>query len=57
TVFVGICNLDFRSVNWRMVIWCYSGWLITLPVAGIISGVLTGIILNAPRVGVQYLPT
>ncbi|KAM9899951.1 hypothetical protein OXX79_005426 [Metschnikowia pulcherrima] len=57
TVFVGICNLDFRSVNWRMVIWCYSGWLITLPVAGIISGVLTGIILNAPRVGVQYLPS
>ncbi|KAF8001231.1 hypothetical protein HF325_003732 [Metschnikowia pulcherrima] len=57
TVFVGICNLDFRSVNWRMVIWCYLGWLITLPVAGIISGVLTGIILNAPRVGVQYLPS
>lgn len=57
TVFVGLCNQDFRSVNWRMVLWCYLGWLITLPVAGIISGVLTGIILNAPRFGVEYVPT
>lgn len=57
TVFVGICNLDFRSVNWRMVIWCYLGWLITLPVAGLISGILTGIILNAPRLGVKYIAT
>ncbi|GEQ69450.1 hypothetical protein JCM33374_g3122 [Metschnikowia sp. JCM 33374] len=56
TVFVGFCNFDWKSVNWRMVIWCYSGWLITLPVAGIISGVLTGIILNAPRLGVNYIP-
>lgn len=56
TVFVGICNLDFRSVNWRMVSWCYLGWLVTLPVAGIISGVITGIILNAPRLGVEYVP-
>lgn len=57
TVFVGFCNLDYKSVNWRMVAWCYLGWLITLPVAGIIGGVLTGIILNAPRLGVEYLPS
>lgn len=54
TVFVGLCNKDIRGVNWRMVTWCYLGWFITLPVAGIISGVITGIILNAPRLGVDY---
>lgn len=54
TVFVGLCNQDIKSVNWRMVTWCYLGWFITLPVAGIISGVITGIILNAPRLGVDY---
>lgn len=57
TVFVGLCNQDFRSVNWRMVTWCYMGWFITLPVAGIMSGVLTGIIINAPRLGGSYIPT
>lgn len=56
TVFVGLCNQDWRSVNWRMVSWCYLGWVFTLPIAGIISGVLTGIIINAPRVGVSYVP-
>ncbi|SGZ53199.1 CIC11C00000004255 [Sungouiella intermedia] len=57
TVFVGLCNQDIRGVNWRMVTWCYLGWFITLPVAGIISGVITGIILNAPRLGVDYVPS
>lgn len=57
TVFVGICNMDLKSVNWRMVIWCYLGWLITLPVAGLISGIIAGIVLNAPRLGVEYVPT
>lgn len=57
TVFVGFCNMDLRSVNWRMVAWCYLGWLVTLPVAGIVSGIITGIILNAPRLGVEYVPS
>lgn len=57
TVFVGLCNKDLRGVNWRMVLWCYFGWIITLPVAGIIAGVITGIILNAPRLGVKYVAT
>lgn len=57
TVLVGLCNQDWRSVNWRMVSWCYLGWVFTLPIAGIISGVLTGIIINAPRLGVEYIPS
>ncbi|KAK4120597.1 phosphate-repressible phosphate permease [Parathielavia appendiculata] len=51
TVGVGLCSGTWRTVNWRMVIWIYLGWIITLPVTGIISGCLMGIIINAPRWG------
>lgn len=53
-VAVGLCNKDVKSVNWRMVAWCYAGWFLTLPIAGLIAGILNGIILNAPRYGVDY---
>ncbi|KAM0425316.1 hypothetical protein ACHAPT_009372 [Fusarium lateritium] len=51
TVGVGLCSGTWRSINWRMVAWIYMGWIITLPVAGIISGCICGIIVNAPRWG------
>ncbi|KAF4971964.1 hypothetical protein FZEAL_9702 [Fusarium zealandicum] len=51
TVGVGLCSGTWRSINWRMVAWIYMGWVITLPVAGIISGCICGIIVNAPRWG------
>ncbi|RDL37135.1 Phosphate transporter [Venustampulla echinocandica] len=51
TVGVGLCNGDVKSINWRMVVWIYLGWIITLPVTGIIAGCLMGIIINAPRWG------
>lgn len=54
TVFVGLWNGDWKSVNWRMVIWCYLGWIFTLPVAGLIAGLLNAIILNAPSYGGNY---
>ncbi|SCU98878.1 LAMI_0F16578g1_1 [Lachancea mirantina] len=53
-VAVGLCNKDAKSVNWRMVGWCYMGWFLTLPIAGLIAGILNGIILNAPRFGGNY---
>ncbi|KAI0503087.1 phosphate transporter [Xylaria bambusicola] len=46
---VGLCNGTWRALNWRMIAWIYAGWIITLPAAGLISGLLMGIILNAPR--------
>ncbi|KAF8249756.1 phosphate transporter [Wilcoxina mikolae CBS 423.85] len=49
TMGVALCNGEFKALNWRMVAWCYAGWLITLPIAGIISGCLMGIIINAPH--------
>jgi len=51
TVGVGLCNGTWRSINWRMIAWIYMGWIVTLPCAGIISGCLMGIVLNAPRWG------
>ncbi|KAK2036443.1 phosphate-repressible phosphate permease [Colletotrichum somersetense] len=53
TVGVGLCSGTWRSINWRMVAWIYTGWIITLPTAGIISGCLAGIIVNAPRWGMS----
>lgn len=50
---VGFCNGDWRAINWRMVTWIYLGWVITLPCAGILSGCLMGIIINAPRFGIS----
>ncbi|EFR01315.1 phosphate-repressible phosphate permease [Nannizzia gypsea CBS 118893] len=49
TVGVGFCSGTWRAVNWRMIAWIYLGWIITLPVAGIISGCLMGVIINAPK--------
>ncbi|KAL4884915.1 phosphate transporter [Aspergillus karnatakaensis] len=54
TVGVGLCNGTWKTINWRMVAWIYMGWIITLPVTGIISGCLIGIIVNAPRWGMAY---
>lgn len=51
TVGVGLCTGNLKSVNWRMVLWAYAGWVITLPIAGLISGCLLGIIINAPQWG------
>ncbi|KAK9453079.1 phosphate transporter [Dipodascopsis uninucleata] len=49
TVMVGLCNNDLRAVNYRMVAWCYAGWILTVPCAGLISGIICGIIINAPH--------
>ncbi|PWW80209.1 phosphate transporter [Tuber magnatum] len=49
TMGVALCNGDFKALNWRMVLWCYAGWVLTLPIAGIISGCIMGIIINAPQ--------
>ncbi|ODA78063.1 hypothetical protein RJ55_06666 [Drechmeria coniospora] len=46
---VGLCNGDWRAINWRMVAWIYLGWFITVPVSGLISGILMAFITYAPR--------
>ncbi|CAK7220416.1 Na+/Pi symporter [Sporothrix curviconia] len=49
TVGVGLCSGDWRTINWRMVIWIYAGWVITLPCTGLISGLLMAFIIHSPR--------
>jgi phosphate/sulfate permease len=51
TVAVGICTGNIKAINWRMVAWIYFGWIITLPITGVVAGCLMGIIINAPRFG------
>ena len=51
TVGVGLCSGTLRAINWKMVAWIYAGWIVTLPVAGIIAGCLMAIVINAPRWG------
>ncbi|PQK15908.1 hypothetical protein BB8028_0006g02300 [Beauveria bassiana] len=46
---VGLCNGDWRAINWRMVSWIYLGWFITVPVTGLISGILMGFITFSPH--------
>lgn len=38
-----------RAVNWRAFGWIFLGWVLTVPVAGLAGGLLTAIIINAPR--------
>ncbi|KAL4806073.1 phosphate transporter [Aspergillus unguis] len=46
---VGLANGDWRCINLRLVAWIYFGWIITVPVTALVSGLLMGLILNAPR--------
>ncbi|KAL2752036.1 hypothetical protein ACRALDRAFT_2055516 [Sodiomyces alcalophilus JCM 7366] len=46
---VALMNLDVGAVNWRQLVWIFSGWILTLPAAGLISGLLTVMALNAPQ--------
>ncbi|CAM1500514.1 Fc.00g096760.m01.CDS01 [Cosmosporella sp. VM-42] len=49
TVGVGLANGDWRCINPKLVVWIYLGWFITVPVTGLLSGCLMGLILYAPR--------
>jgi sodium-dependent phosphate transporter len=49
TVGVGLCNGTFKAVNWQRVGLLVLSWIMTVPIAGTLAGVLMGIILNAPH--------
>ncbi|KAF2640880.1 putative phosphate-repressible phosphate permease [Massarina eburnea CBS 473.64] len=49
TVGVGLCNGTFKAVNFQRVGLLVFSWIMTIPVAGTIGGVLMGLILNAPH--------
>lgn len=49
TVGVGLCNGTLKAVNFQRVGLLLLSWIMTIPVAGTIAGVLMAIILNAPH--------
>ncbi|RMZ83498.1 hypothetical protein DV737_g1564, partial [Chaetothyriales sp. CBS 132003] len=49
TVGVGLCNGKLRAVNWQRVGLLGLSWIMTIPIAGTLAGVLAGVILNAPH--------
>ena len=51
TVGVGLCNGTFQAVNFQRVGLLVFSWIMTIPVAGTLGGVLMGLFLNAPHFG------
>ncbi|KAF2212737.1 hypothetical protein CERZMDRAFT_67720 [Cercospora zeae-maydis SCOH1-5] len=49
TVGVGLCNGTWKAVNWQRVGLLVISWIATIPIAGLIGGVLMGILLNTPH--------
>lgn len=46
---VAICNGTVSAVNWRQVLFIFSGWVLTLPSAGLIGGLLFLMAVNTPH--------
>ncbi|KAI1384142.1 putative sodium/phosphate symporter [Hypoxylon trugodes] len=49
TVGVGLCNGTLKAVNFQRVGLLLLSWIMTIPVAGTLGGVLMGLFLNAPH--------
>lgn len=50
TVAVGLCNGNLKAINWKMISWTLFSWILTLPVVGLIAGVLNRCLLYSPKV-------
>ena len=46
---VALMNYDLGAVNWRQLAWIFSGWVLTLPCAGLVAGLLCLMALNTPH--------
>lgn len=49
TMGVALMNYDLGAVNWRQLAYIFMGWVLTLPAAGLISGLLCLMALNTPH--------
>ncbi|KAL0083060.1 solute carrier family 20 [Phycomyces blakesleeanus] len=48
TAAIGLCNGNLSAVNWKMLSWCFASWVITLPCAGLVAGLLFSFAAYAP---------
>lgn len=46
---VALMNYQIGAVNWRQMLWILSGWILTLPIAGLLGGLLMAMSLNTPH--------
>lgn len=46
---VALMNYDLGAVNWKQLVFIFSGWVLTLPCAGLISGLICLMALNTPH--------
>lgn len=51
TVGVGLCNGTLKAINWNRITLLLIGWILTIPIAGTLAGVLMGLFINAPHFG------
>ena len=49
TVGVGLCNGTIKAVNFQRVGLLLLSWILTIPIAGTLAGVIMGLFLNAPH--------
>ncbi|KAI4174333.1 MAG: hypothetical protein LQ346_008251 [Caloplaca aetnensis] len=49
TVGVALMNFDVKAVNWKQVLFIFSGWILTLPCAGLFAGLVMAMALNTPH--------
>ncbi|EXJ78508.1 PiT family inorganic phosphate transporter [Capronia coronata CBS 617.96] len=49
TMGVALMNYDIGAVNWRQLAFIFMGWVLTLPCAGLISGLMCVMALNTPH--------
>ncbi|KAJ9062648.1 hypothetical protein DSO57_1008414 [Entomophthora muscae] len=48
TAAVGLCNGSSKSINWRMLGWCFFSWFLTLPAAGCTAGFIFFLCSRSP---------
>jgi PiT family inorganic phosphate transporter/sodium-dependent phosphate transporter len=51
TLGVALMNFDLKTINGRQVLKIFSGWIVTLPIAGLLAGITIGMALNVPQWG------
>ncbi|ODH46682.1 hypothetical protein GX48_07239 [Paracoccidioides brasiliensis] len=49
TIGTALMNYDLGAVNWKQLMWIVCGWFLTLPFAGLLSGLLMVMALNTPH--------
>ena len=49
TLGVALMNFQLGAVNWSQLLYIFGGWILTLPCAGLIGGLLMVMALNAPH--------